>query len=122
MLKGFKHSEETRKKMSEVRKGKVGYFKGKKRDCYWLKGLKEEKNFYWKGDKVGYLGLHAWVIRQLGQPTTCEHCGKTGLSGRKIDWANKSHEYKRHLNDWLRLCRSCHIKYDKPWIKMSKII
>ena len=38
---------------------------------------------------------------------------ENGLSGKKINWANKSHEYKGKINDWLRLCTFCHKKYDK---------
>ena len=72
-----------------------------------------DKNYLWKGDKVSYGSLHDWVKRHLGKPDTCEHCGKNGLSGKKIHWANKSHEYKRDLTDWLRLCVSCHKAYDK---------
>lgn len=69
-------------------------------------------NHVWKGDEVGYNSLHKWVIRWLGQPDTCEHCGKTGLRGQQIHWANKSQEYKRDLTDWLRLCAQCHKNYD----------
>jgi len=72
-----------------------------------------ENNTEWKGDKVGYWGLHNWVRRHLGTPAICEFCGKAGLTGRQIHWANKSGKYKRDLNDWLRLCRQCHVKYDK---------
>lgn len=68
----------------------------------------------WKGSRVSYSGLHHWVVRNLGKPTVCEHCGKQGLKGRYIDWANKSHEYRRSLDDWIRLCRPCHKAYDKP--------
>lgn len=68
-----------------------------------------ENNPTWKGDMVGYGGLHDWVKAHKGKPTTCEHCG---LTSTNLEWANKSHEYKRDLNDWLRLCRPCHRKYD----------
>lgn len=60
----------------------------------------------------GYRNLHYWVERQLGKPEICEHCGKIERRSRFIDWANKSGEYKRNINDWLRLCRSCHSLYD----------
>lgn len=61
------------------------------------------------GDDVGYSGLHDWISYHYGKAIKCEHCGKT--SGR-IEWANKSHEYKRHRSDWLQLCKKCHVKYD----------
>lgn len=71
------------------------------------------KNGSWVGDLISYSGIHTWVRKKLGTPTTCKHCGKTGLSGRNIDWANKDHSYKRNLTDWIRLCRPCHRIYDK---------
>ena len=78
-------------------------------------GLLGENSCNWKGDKIGYFGLHDWVRKELGAPNTCEHCRKKGLTGHKIHWANKSHTYKRILTDWLRLCVSCHKKYDKKY-------
>lgn len=77
----------------------------------WNKGLKTgivPANF--KGENVGYDALHDWVNRHKGKASICKHCGKD--YGR-IEWANKSHEYKRDLNDWIPLCKSCHIKFDK---------
>lgn len=74
-----------------------------------------EKNASWKGDNVGYAGLHAWVKTVLGKPQKCDKCGCTDK--KYYDWANISHQYKRDLNDWIRLCRSCHTKMDRkmPW-------
>lgn len=66
----------------------------------------------WKGENVGYQGLHRWIRRQMGQPTKCEHCGTDGLYGKRIHWANKSQQYRREITDWLRLCASCHRLYD----------
>ena len=68
-----------------------------------------ENNSNWRGDKVGYFALHSWVTRQLGKASKCEHCKTVNL---KYEWANKSHEYKRDLTDWISLCFSCHRKYD----------
>lgn len=68
-------------------------------------------NVNWKGDEVGYRALHYWIERRKGKPNKCSHCGKIG-TGRQIHWANKSHDYKRKLSDWLRLCAECHGAYD----------
>lgn len=76
----------------------------------WNKGIKTgiiPPNF--KGEKVGYDALHDWVNRHKGKALLCEHCGKD--HGR-IEWANKSHKYKRDLSDWVSLCKPCHNKYD----------
>ena len=68
------------------------------------------KNPMWKGDKVGYVPLHNWVIRKLGEPKKCEHCNKEDR--KKYEWASVNHSYKRNIKYWIRLCTSCHRKYD----------
>ena len=84
----------------------------------WLKNNKSgSNNNNWRDDNVGYSGLHQWVVKQLGQPTECEYCGKDGLTGRFIQWANISGEYKRDLSDWIRLCAKCHWNYDRRGIQ-----
>lgn len=77
------------------------------------KPLYGKDNLEWKGEKAGYVPKHLWIQRQKGKPTKCEHCGKDGLTGRKIHWANIDHKYRRILSDWIRLCAKCHKKYDK---------
>lgn len=93
----------------------------------WNKGIKFEaitgpKNPNWKGDQVSYFSLHKWVERHLGKPDKCEHCGTIDKKDPKyFQWANKSHEYKRDLTDWVRLCRDCHDKYDGGFLFSEKI-
>lgn len=106
--KGIKLSDEHRAKLSAAHKGKVAWNKGKK-----VESLLGDKNGLWRGDDVSYRSLHKWVVRHMGQPDGCEDCGKTGLSGHSIHWANKSKEYKRELSDWVRLCVACHRAFDK---------
>lgn len=62
-----------------------------------------------KDNDVGYDALHDWVNRYKGKACKCEECGEN--TGR-IEWANKSHEYKRDLSDWISLCKKCHVRYD----------
>lgn len=116
--KGHIVSKECREKLSIAAKGKTTWMKGKKHTQESIYKMKiadrtkttGEKNYGWKGDKVGYTGLHQWVRRNLGKPLKCEHCGTT--EAKKFEWANKSGEYKRTLEDWLRLCTKCHRRYD----------
>lgn len=61
----------------------------------------------WKGDEVGYGGIHRWIERKLGKNRLCSRCGK--VEGW-FDWHNTSGSYKRDFNDWERLCKSCHVK------------
>ncbi len=80
-----------------------------------------EKSYFWKGDKVGYHGLHKWVVRVLGNPNKCEHCKNIFLKPKSIQWANKSQQYKRLKSDWVRLCIKCHADYDKKFREQFKI-
>jgi len=68
-----------------------------------------ERNSHWKGDKVGYSGVHKWVYAQKGKALICVDCG----SSKNIWWANISGKYKRKLNDWKSLCIPCHSAFDK---------
>jgi hypothetical protein len=80
--------------------------------------MSNEKHPNWKGDSVGYFGLHTWVQRKKGKVNQCELCGKIG----RIDWANKSYKYKRDLNDWVALCHKCHFNRDKnKWGLATKL-
>ena len=105
---GYKHSEESLEKMRKVQKGhpahpNSGFQKGHK-------GIVGKDNKMWKGNKVGYGGLHYWISLHLGKPNKCEHCGTT--TAKKFEWCSVDHQYKRNKADWLRLCTSCHRKYD----------
>jgi endogenous inhibitor of DNA gyrase (YacG/DUF329 family) len=67
-----------------------------------------EKNSMWKGNKVKHCGLHAWIKNNKPKPEFCEECGKV----EPYDLANISGNYKRDINDFKWLCRSCHMKFD----------
>lgn len=64
----------------------------------------------WKGDKVGYTALHSWINRTYGKPNVCQKCQI--VSAKRFHWANKSGKYLRNIEDWIRLCVSCHKNYD----------
>ena len=74
------------------------------------------ENYAWKGEDAGYQRKHAWARRWFGQPMLCEGCGSE--CEKKYDWANISGGYRRTRTDWVRLCSSCHRKYDKSADKM----
>lgn len=88
---GHKHSKETRKKISDCQRG--------------------PDNDRWLGDKVGYQGLHDWLRRIYGKLLFCEICKRDDR--KRYDWSNKTGKYERKIENWWRLCRKCHIKYDK---------
>lgn len=115
--KSFRHTPEQLSKLrawTSTHKPTTAWEKGhtpwnKHKRIFQTKG---NRNGMWKGNQVSYSALHHWIKRELGQPTKCEHCGKDGFNTRQIEWANKSRQYKRDLDDWLRLCKSCHKFYD----------
>lgn len=95
------------------RKGKsdvewIGKEKAQQRASKISEGRIAENNPNWKGDNVGYAALHGWIKRRKPKPLLCEECNKK----KAFDLANKDHKYKRDVNDYRWLCRSCHQKYD----------
>lgn len=80
------------------------------------KGFIGENNPLWKGDNAGYGAIHDWLKLHFGKPAFCEHCGTK--TAKKFEWANVSKKNKRERSDWLRLCTSCHHKYDNSRQKM----
>jgi len=69
-----------------------------------------ERNGAWRGDGVGYTALHQWIYKQVGRAVEhlCAEC-----LGPANDWANVSGEYRRDTEDFIPLCRSCHIIFDQ---------
>lgn len=67
-----------------------------------------EKNPLWKGDRVGLVALHEWVINKFPKPKLCNDCKKD----KPRDLANISQKYLRDLSDWEWLCRRCHMLKD----------
>lgn len=96
-----------------VKNGRGKYCSKKCKGMGW--NSKGENSPSWKGDKVGYFGLHYRISNLLGKPNFCELCKRTDKS--RYEWANVSKEYKSDLSDWIRLCTSCHQKYDKTGVK-----
>ncbi len=64
----------------------------------------------WKGDDASYSAIHNWVRRQKGEPSLCEGCGAT--ESKRFEWSSIGHEYLRSVDNWIRLCKSCHLRYE----------
>lgn len=84
----FKHSEETKRKMSEQRKG--------------------ENNANWKANNITKWGLHKWLRANIPKPEFCEIC--KDKSPR--DMANITGIYDRDFKNWAWFCARCHKYYD----------
>jgi hypothetical protein len=62
--------------------------------------------------KGGYHAIHKWIYKNYGKAIKCENidCEKRS---NDFEWAlskGKKYEYKRE--NFIQLCKSCHIKYD----------
>lgn len=100
-LRGRKVSGKTRAKLAAAQSG--------------------EKGRWWKGDAVGISGAHK--RHRAALPKRCEHCGRTDgrLDAalrkdtpveRLLGSVRHRRHYSVHTEDYMRLCRSCHCKYD----------
>jgi len=75
-----------------------------------------EKNGQWKGDKVTYNALHAWVRRKLPKPDFCPICQRK----KKLELMCKNHQYSRDLEKFIYVCRSCHSAIDQKVLSITK--
>lgn len=118
--KGFKHSEETKLKISRLNKGKrLGIVLSKETKDKISFGVKKEKNGNWKGDEAGRWSFHQWINTNYPKPEFCEECKKV----QPYDLANiKNHNYTRNVEDYKWLCRSCHKKLDFKNKRLEKEI
>lgn len=80
----------------------------RKNGFHGIKSGKESPNF--KKDGIVYSAIHAYASKNFGTPNLCEECGT--ITAKRYDWANKSGKYLRKRNDWIRLCRKCHLIFD----------
>jgi hypothetical protein len=92
-MKGKYHSKESKEIMKLVHIGKLG-----------------EKSSNWKGDNVGYHGVHYWIRKNKPKPEYCEDCKKQ----KRLTIANISGKYLRDIKDYKWLCYKCHSKFDFP--------
>lgn len=76
--------------------------------------FRKENSGSWKGDKASYSAFHYRVEAERGKPSKCEECGTK--TAKKFEWANLTGKYE-DVNDYKRLCNSCHRKLDKSSTK-----
>jgi hypothetical protein len=70
------------------------------------------QHYAWQGDDASYAAKHMYAKYNKEKQYVCMHCGEEGPT----DLANVDHQYSRDLDDYIELCRKCHIAYD---IKMG---
>lgn len=129
----YKRSPEHIEKMRQRMIGNPGYWLGKKRDkktnskisktltgrklapetIIKLKGKIDDKNPFWKGYKIGVIGIHQWLRRKFIKKMICEHCGKKGTNPLSIHWAKLPNKYyERKRENFIELCCKCHVRMD----------
>lgn len=60
--------------------------------------------------KSNTYGAHHDKVRKLrGKPSKCEICGTT--EAKRFEWANITGNYE-DINDYKRMCKSCHNRHD----------
>jgi len=110
---GTHHSLITKLKISSKRKGLA----------------MREGNASWKGKDASYAAIHIWLVNNFGNPKHCENkkCeyprravkGYVIKKPARFEWAllkGKKHTHKRSC--YIRLCASCHRRYDNNIIKI----
>lgn len=100
--RGSRHSVETKAKIGAASAARRHTVETRRR-------LAGPNRPLWKGNAVAYKTLHAWVGRHKVKAGACSECGAAGAT----EWANVSGQYRRDLDDFTELCRSCHRRFDK---------
>lgn len=92
-------------------------------------GARDQHHPHWKGNAVGYCGVHDWVRLRLPVFSNCSFCeipnriiiDKRGVARNYLHLANLSGTYKRELEDWTYLCPPCHSYHDKNRNSIKKV-
>ena len=67
---------------------------------------RRDGNPAWRGNDVGYFGIHLWLRNNFEYPKHCENCGQD----KKLDWAlMDGKDYERKRENFMALCRGCHL-------------
>lgn len=94
----------------QVKKQKAIWQKACSPECRRIirKSLRGKRHPLWRGDNIGYAGVHQWFRETYPPPSQCSHCKQA----RKLEAANRSGRYLRRKYDWVYLCHPCHVKMD----------
>lgn len=77
------------------------------------------QNGEWRATRKGtdvstYGAVHYWLKKNYGTPRICENKDCDGETDKRwFDWALKhGYDYEKKRENFFRLCRSCHKRYD----------
>ena len=110
---GRKHTKITKEKIRKTRLGHSN-FEGKKHSEKTKQKMRlaklGEKSHLWRDGVSKIQIIHSWVVKKRGKAKNyiCEFCREN----KAIDWSNIDHKYRKKLQDYRALCRSCHKQWD----------
>jgi hypothetical protein len=86
-------------------------------------GDRNEKHPQWKGDDVGYGGIHNWLRINFGNPDVCENVDCLKKPTKRFEWALiKGKKCERKRENFIKMCVSCHRRYDMTEDKRQNMI
>ena|SRR3990167_11374 len=120
-------TEYHKKKISKGKRGKRTSIETEFKKGHKLN--RDEKGGNWKGNEVGYMGIHLWLHRKFGKANKCENskCLYPRVNKAKqmifypklFQWAKlRGKKYQRKKENFTMLCVSCHVKYDMNLIDL----
>jgi hypothetical protein len=75
-----------------------------------LRGETGETHRRWKGEEVGRIAAHLWLLQTSPKTGICERCGKSAKTHHAFKGENG--KWSRNREDYLELCPSCHKRFD----------
>lgn len=104
--KGIHLSPESEWKKGYTPQGSVLFYKGQ---IPWNKGEINSDNVFLQNKLNEYKALHKRIGRRFKKKGKCQFCGAV----KQTEWANKDNQYLEVRENWLELCKKCHVNYDK---------
>ena len=117
-IKRGKHSEVTKKKISDSVKRFVRKTEKYKNHKNRIKVIKVIIHPYNK--QGGYYSIHVWLKYLLGKANHCDICGKLAKKHENknaFEWSCRTGNMERNLKNWWQLCKRCHVRYDRNFLK-----
>jgi hypothetical protein len=77
---------------------------------------KGSEHYQWKDKGLGYWGVHQWLRKHYGKADRCES-ESIGMNcdciSEVFNWSKlKGKKYERKRENFIRMCRGCHNRYD----------
>lgn len=108
--KGNTLGKQNKGKIIAWNKGKKGYINSGSfgQRPVWNKGKHNYQNTY--------EDIHRWLTDTFGKANQCEFC-QTKLSTRYEYAKIRDKEYELKRENFIQLCKRCHLIYDDTWVK-----